>query len=316
MVTTTQRVLACLELLQSRAVVTGAELAAHLEVHPRTVRRYVAALQELGIPVAGARGAGGGYRLRPGYRLPPLMLDDREAGAIVLGLLAAERLGLGDTVESALAKIRRVLPAALRLRADALHHAVGFTAAAPSQTAPDGDTLLDLAGAAHRRRRVHAGYTTHDDRQTERELSPHGLVVHAGRWYLVAHDHARDALRTFRVDRMGPVALGGAAIDPPAGLDHAAHVVASLAAVPWAWPVDVTLALPVEQARSRIAPALATLEETDAGHTRLVMRAESLDFAAALLAGLDCAFVVHEPDELRPRLRALARRFVASAEAR
>ena len=316
MVTTTQRVLACLELLQSRAVVTGAELAGHLDVHPRTVRRYVAALQELGIPVAGARGAGGGYRLRPGYRLPPLMLDDREASAVVLGLLAAERLGLGDTVESALAKIRRVLPATLRLRTDALQHAVGFTAAAPAQPAPDGDTLLDLAGATHRRRRVHAVYTTHDDRRTERELSPHGLVVHAGRWYLVAHDHDRDALRTFRVDRMGPVALGGTAIAPPPDLDHAAHVVASLAAVPWTWPVDVTLALPAEEARSRIAPTLGSLDAIDPGHTRLVMRADSLEFAAALLAGLDCAFVVHEPEELRRRLQALAGRLVASAEAR
>lgn len=316
MVTTTHRVLACLELLESRAVVTGAQLAAHLDVHPRTVRRYVAALQELGIPVAGARGAGGGYRLRPGYRLPPLMLDDEEAGAVVLGLLAAGRLGLGDTVESALAKIHRVLPARLRLRAEALEHAVGFTAATTGHPAPDNDTLLDLAGAAHRRRRVRGRYTTHDGRQTERELSPHGVVAHAGRWYLVAHDHGRDALRTFRVDRMGPVALGGAAIPPPPELDPAAHVVASLAAVPWTWPIDVTLALPAQQARRRIAPTLATLHETDPGHTRLRMRADSLDFAAALLAGLDCAFVIHEPDELRPHLQALAQRISAAAQTR
>src|SRR5262245_42651045 len=118
----TTRVLAVLELLQARGRITGAELAQRLEVDVRTARRYVETLQDLGIPVEGERGRYGAYRLRPGFRLPPLMLTEDEALAVVLGLLAARRLGLGaatPSVESTLAKIGRVLPAAVRERVKA-----------------------------------------------------------------------------------------------------------------------------------------------------------------------------------------------------
>ena len=92
----TTRVLTVLELLQARGRLTGRELAERLEVDLRTVRRYVTMLQDLGIPVEAERGRHGGYRLRPGFRLPPLLFTDDEALAIMLGLLAARRLGLSD----------------------------------------------------------------------------------------------------------------------------------------------------------------------------------------------------------------------------
>src|SRR5215208_7534506 len=112
------RLLAFLEILQDRPFVTGQELAERLEVDLRTVRRYAAAVQQLGFPVEGERGPAGGYRLRPGYKLPPLMLSEDEATAVVLGLAAARRLGLGDAdgADGALVKIHRVLPDALRRR--------------------------------------------------------------------------------------------------------------------------------------------------------------------------------------------------------
>src|SRR3954454_13251886 len=145
------RLLGFLELLQGRASVTGAEAAQALGVDVRTVRRYVEALQELGIPVDGQRGAGGGYRLRPGYRLPPLMLGDDEATAVVAGLVATQRLGLPGA-EPALAKVRRVLPAALRRRVEALEGALGFLDAQPGAVPPVGNDLLVLADAARRHR--------------------------------------------------------------------------------------------------------------------------------------------------------------------
>ncbi len=83
----TTRVLTVLELLQSRQQLSGAELASRLEVDRRTVRRYVTMLQDLGIPVEGERGRHGGYRLRPGFKLPPLMFTEDEALALTLGLL-------------------------------------------------------------------------------------------------------------------------------------------------------------------------------------------------------------------------------------
>jgi hypothetical protein len=117
-----------LELLQARRQLSGAELAAGIGVDQRTVRRYALRLADLGIPVTAERGRYGGYRLLPGYRLPPLMLTDDEAAAVVIGLLAAERLGQPVAgIATALAKIQRVLPAALSERVAALRQTLGFT---------------------------------------------------------------------------------------------------------------------------------------------------------------------------------------------
>jgi predicted DNA-binding transcriptional regulator YafY len=187
------RLLELLELLQARPLLTGRELADRLAVDTRTVRRYIAALQALGIPVEGQRGVGGGYRMRPGFRLPPLMLNDDEAVAVVLGLVAARRLGVGSTgesVEGALAKIHRVLPATLRRRVEALETTLGFTSATTPVVPVNGDAVLLLADAIRRRRRLRSAYRSFSGAETEREISPHGLVVHSGRWYLAAYDHA------------------------------------------------------------------------------------------------------------------------------
>ena len=210
MATPTARLLELLELLQAQTLTTGTEIADRLRIDRRTVRRYISALQELGIPIEGQRGVGGGYRLRPGYRLPPLMLDDDEAVIVALGVVAAGRLGLAgssESAEGALAKIHRVLPDALRRRVEALEATLDFTTAAPAGAGVAGGTVLcwpmrsgGVGGS---------GPPTGRSRgeRTRRELSPHGLVVHSGRWYLAAHDHGRDDLRTFRVDRMQRAAI-------------------------------------------------------------------------------------------------------------
>jgi predicted DNA-binding transcriptional regulator YafY len=243
-----------LELLQARPVITGREIADRLAVDRRTVRRDVATLQQLGIPVDGERGVGGGYRVRPGYRLPPLMLSDDEATVVVLGLAAAHRLGLVEpsTADGALAKIHRVLPDTLRRRVEALEAALAFTAPATAGEPPTGGTALLLAEAI-RRRRVHVTYRSFAGEQTERELSPYGLA---------AHDHAHAALRTFHVDRVSRAAIAdGTATAPPHGFDAIAHVSRSLGQVPWPWEVEVLLQLPVEEARRRIPGTLAELGE-------------------------------------------------------
>src|SRR5918994_1411419 len=132
MLTPTARLLELLELLQAQPLITGGEIADRLGVDGRTARRYVAALQELGIPIEGQRGVGGGYRIRPGYRLPPLMLDDDEAVLVALGVVAAGHLGLtssAGSVEGARTKIHRVLPDGLRRRVEALETTLDFTAA-------------------------------------------------------------------------------------------------------------------------------------------------------------------------------------------
>jgi predicted DNA-binding transcriptional regulator YafY len=314
--TPTSRLLELLELLQTRPLTTGREIADRLAIDARTVRRYVAALQELGIPVEGQRGVGGGYRIRPGYRLPPLMLSDGEAVMVVLGLMAARRFGLdGETesVDGALIKIHRVLPATLRRQVEALETTLGFTGT-PTVGAPvAGATVLLVADAIRRRRRLQTAYRSFSGEETEREVSPHGLVVHSGRWYLAAHDHTREDLRTFRIDRMSHTALTDVgAVAVPSGFDAVAHVSRSLARVPWRWEVEVHLALPVDRAAQRIPATLAELVDDEQG-TLLRMRVGSLDWMASVLAGLDCDFTIRRPDELRSSVRALAGRLAARA---
>lgn len=304
------RLLDLLELLQARPLMTGRELADRLAVDGRTVRRYIATLQELGIPIEGQRGVGGGYRMRPGFRLPPLMLTDDEAVAIVLGLTVARPLGA--EVDGALVKIHRVLPGALRRRVEALEATLGFTAAEPPGVPVGGDAALLLAEAIRRRRRLHCAYRSFAGEESERELSPHGLVVHSGRWYLAAFDHGRDDLRTFRVDRMSRMAVGDEpALAAPDGFDAVAEVSRSLARVPWNWEVEVLLDLAVDRAAERIPATLGELIETEDG-TVLRMRVGSLDWMAGVLAGLDCPFTIRRPEELRESVRALAARLKES----
>jgi predicted DNA-binding transcriptional regulator YafY len=311
----TARLFELLELLQTQTLTTGREIAERLAIDPRTARRYVAALQDLGIPVEGQRGVGGGYRIRPGYRLPPLMLTDDEAVVVALGVFAAQRLGLSasdESVDGALAKLHRVLPDALRSRVQALESSLDFTAQPTTGVPVSGNAVLLLAEAIRRRRRLRATYRSFSGDETRRELSPHGLVVHSGRWYLAAHDHMRDDLRTFRVDRMRRTrVVAEPAIAPPDGFDAVVHVSTSLARVPWPWEVEVLLELAVDEAARRVPATLAELVDEE-GVTLLRMRVGSLDWMATVLAGLGCAFAIRRPDELRASVRALGERLAAS----
>jgi predicted DNA-binding transcriptional regulator YafY len=314
--TPTARLLELLELLQAQPLLTGGEIADRLGVDRRTARRYVAALQDLGIPIEGQRGVGGGYRIRPGFRLPPLMLTDDEAVVVALGTLAAGRLGLtasAESVEGALAKIHRVLPDALRRRVEALEETLDFTSGVMRGAPVKGETVLVLADAIRRRRRLRMTYRAFSGDETRRELSPHGLVVHSGRWYLAGFDHLREDLRTFRVDRMLRMRVIDETADPPPeGFDAVGYVSTSLSRVPWGWEVEVALDLPLEEALQRVPATLAELVDEE-GTTVLRMRADSLDWAANVLARLGCLFSIRKPDELRSSIRALADRLAESA---
>jgi predicted DNA-binding transcriptional regulator YafY len=302
------RVLSLLEALQDRAFATGPELAERLGVDVRTLRRDVASLRALGIPVEGERGRGGSYRLRPGYRVPPLMFTAGEAAVVALGLMAARRLGL--KTDGALAKVRRALPDRVRLPVESLEHTLGFTGSVDAAP-PDAETLLALADAARRGRRVAARYVDSGGAESARELSPYGVVAHSGRWYVPAFDHARGELRTLRADRVSSVHVGGRGQPAPDEFDAVAFVSRMLARVPWAHEVEVVLHTDFASALRRFPPTLAELVPAPGG-TRLRLRAESLDWAAGLLAGADCSFEVVQPDELRASLAALASRLTAA----
>ena len=291
-----------LELLQAHRRMTGPDLAARLGVDERTVRRYAATLGDLGIPVTADRGRYGGYRLLPGFKLPPLMLTDEEAVAVVLGLVAAGRLGLTTgtpAAASAEAKITRVLPAALARRLGALRDSLGLTLRAPREPSADPatDLLLTLGTATRSRQRIGLTYRT-AERTSRRHVDPYGLVFHSGRWYLVAYDHRRDDIRSFRLDRIVAAEPTGESFEAPAGFDAVAHVTRQWAGLPWRWEVEVLLEADVAEVRRRVPPAVAEVTEDPRG-VLLTCRAESLPGMAHMLAGLGWPFTVLRPAELR-----------------
>jgi len=312
--TSTARVLALLEILQGGGLRTVPDLAARLGVDERTVRRYAGHLLEVGVPVDSVRGRHGGYRLAPGYRMPPLMLTDEEALAVVLGLLAGRRAGLVTTSaaagESATAKLLRVLPAALRRRLDALLDTADFTARPRAATAPETEVLLELAEAALHRRPVAIGYTDRKGRTSERTVLPYGLVAHAGRWYLTGAGPADGEVRTFRLDRVTALRVGSGSFDVPAEFDPAATVLDSLARTPWTHDVSLRIRGGVQHIRRHLPAEIATVTATDEGTdwVRVRIRAERLDWIPPVLAALDRPFAVERPAALRDLVRALARR--------
>jgi len=310
----TTRLLTVLELLQSRQRVGGAELARRLEVDQRTVRRYVTMLRDLGIPVEAERGRHGAYRLRPGYKLPPLMLTDEEALAVVLGLLAARQMGLSldvTSTEAALAKIERVLPAPLRERVQAVSDALTLDLRTMSRT-PASDIVLAVSLAARERRRVWLRYqSVGDGQETERLFDPYGVVYRSGKWYTAGHCHLRGGTRLFRLDGVVEAQIGNETFERPPDFDTLAYVIRSIATMPGRYEMDILIHTTLEEAREVVMPGVGTLEE-DESAVALRGYTQDVDWLARYLASLPWSMVVRKPAELRQALRRHAEGLIAA----
>jgi predicted DNA-binding transcriptional regulator YafY len=312
MLETSARLLRLLSLLQSRRDWTGPDLAEQLDVTPRTVRRDVERLRALGYPVHATPGTAGGYRLGAGAALPPLLLDDEEAVAIALCL----RTGAGGTVAGieetslrALAKLEQVLPSRLRHRVQAMQAvAVSDRTYGPMV----GQDVLTAIGAACRdRERLRFDYLGHDGASSRRTVEPHHLVHHARRWYLLAWDTGREDWRTFRADRMDPKSPTGPRFtprEPP--MEAAAYVAAGVTSRAYRYQAVVTLRAPVETVSQYTSSGFATVEAVDADSCLLRTGFESLDSLALYLGLFGVDFEVHEPPELKERLRVVAERLI------
>jgi predicted DNA-binding transcriptional regulator YafY len=254
------------------------------------------------------------------------MLTGEEALAVLLGLVTSRRAGLvsapAAAMESAAAKVRRVLPARLGGRLDALLATTEFTTVARRPAvSPETEVLLRLAEAARDRRPVAITYTGGDGRRSARTVEPYGIVAHSGRWYVTGNDSASGQVRTFRLDRIEDAAVQPGRFEVPAGFDPSARVLSGLATRPWGHEVSVRVQAPAGQLRARLPASIAWAEEIpdDPAHghgpgwTRIRLRAERLDWVPALLAGLDRPFVIESPDALREQVRALAGRLAAYA---
>jgi predicted DNA-binding transcriptional regulator YafY len=311
----TTRVLTVLELLQSHHRLSGPELAERLEVDTRTVRRYITMLQDLGIPVETGRGRYGYYRLRPGFKLPPLMFNDDEAFALTIGLIAARKLDLAvaaPAVEGALAKIERVLPVNLleQVRAVQQTLVLNFNA---STVAPASKIVITLSVARMQTRQVMVHYQGWQSAVTERILDPYGIVCREGFWYVVGYCHLRTELRTFRLDRIQDVEIREETFQPPLDFDCAAFAARALASMPVGHLVEVLLDSTLERIQRYISADLAILEQAPDG---VIFRcyAADLDWIAHLLLGLRCPLTIRQPAELCEAMRRLAERATRVAE--
>lgn len=308
----TTRVLAVLELLQTLGRASGAELARRLEVDARTLRRYIARLEEMGIPVTAERGRYGCYALMPGFKLPPMMFDDAEALALSVGLVAARQLGVagtGPAAESARGKLERVLPTRLRQRVRALGETVQLDLAHTPAAAAQ-DALLALGEAAHARRRVSLRYQAAGQPETTREVDVYGVALRGGAWYAVGHCHLRRGLRSFRIDRVRAVSLGAQTFEPPADFDAVRHLALGVATLPRAHAIQVLLKTDMATAREQLFATVGVFQACERG-LMLHGQADDLRWFARQLARLSCGFEVIAPRALKTEVARHARHLLA-----
>ncbi|MFD5781531.1 helix-turn-helix transcriptional regulator [Streptomyces sp. NPDC126933] len=324
---TSARLLSLLSLLQARRDWPGQLLAERLEVSPRTVRRDVDRLRELGYPVVASKGPDGGYRLDAGAELPPLLFDDEQAVALAVALQTATTTGagIGEAAARALNTVRQVMPARLRHRVDALQVTAVERAGTQPNPQADPHVLVMLSAAVHAREVLRFDYTSAsppgaaaDPAATApRRAQPHHLVTWGGRWYLVAWDLDRDDWRTFRVDRITPRTPTGPRFTPrelPGG-EVAAFIAGRFQGSdgsgdrPCRGEVILDLPAPVVSSYTRDG----IVEELGPDRCRLVLGAWSWPGLAATIGRYDADIQVIGPPELTDAFAHLARRYANAA---
>ncbi|MFJ2368340.1 helix-turn-helix transcriptional regulator [Microbacterium sp. NPDC087665] len=310
------RMIALLSLLQTQRDWPGAVLAERLEVSPRTVRRDVDRLRELGYRIGAIKGPDGGYRLAAGSELPPLLFDDEQAIAVAVALQSIPSTGIDidEGAERALATVRQVMPSRLRHRIDGIR----FSGTASADRA-DPATLEAVSAAVRDRQVLRFDYGQTD--APRRRAEPHDVVARQGRWYLIAWDLDRDDWRFFRLDRMHPRIPVGPTFTPralPGGADArtflAARSKGSDAVDLWPCIGTVVLDLPARD----IVPYLedATLEELDSGHCRLTVGSWSWIGILAFVARFDAPFTIEGPAALAEASATLSARLAAASPSR
>lgn len=302
---TSARLLSLLSLLQARRDWPGALLAERLEVSPRTVRRDVDRLRELGYPIVTTKGPDGGYRLDAGAQLPPLLFDDDQAVALAIALQAATGAGIEEAAKRALRTVRQVMPARHRHRVDAL----SFTAVERPAPSADPQTLMALSAAVRAREVLRFDYAPTDT--PPRRVEPHHLVTWGQRWYLVAWDLDREDWRIFRADRITPRTPTGPKFAERGLSDVAAFVAARFRGTDLSgeWPCrgEVILRLPATEAASYLADGV--IEALGPDRCRVSLGAWSWRGLAASFGRVDADVEVVGPAELKEAFRQLAARY-------
>ncbi|MFF6875277.1 helix-turn-helix transcriptional regulator [Streptomyces sp. NPDC012474] len=307
------RTLELLSLLQAKKEWTGEGLAQRLGVSPRTVRRDINRLRELGYPVTATKGPSGCYRLSRGARLPPLIVDDEQALAIALSLQTAPAsvTGMGDATKRALNSIKELLPphVAHRLATFSIEQIENAWELAPPQIDPA--LLAQLSTAAQQRDLVRFSYRSINHGSTEESevlAEPHRLVVWSGRWYMVAYDQQRCSWHAYRLDRIrlpAPTAWRfGEREVPDEDITRFVQSQPDRGDTPEAWPCWGTVLMECPAALvAKWAPGAASFEAIDDRITRIQMGAWSWSALIGFLITFDCRFTVEGPPELAEAAR-------------
>jgi predicted DNA-binding transcriptional regulator YafY len=307
-----ERMLELLSVLQSGRSWPGGELAERIGTSPRTLRRDLDRLRELGYPVESMRGPGGSYRLVAGRAMPPLLLTDDEAVAVAVGLRVAASAQDDGAATSALRKLEQVLPSALRYRMEAV--SASTEAASRGMLALDLTVLRRLSTAAYARQDVRFSYTNRSGADSSRRVEPYRQVLLGRRWYLLGWDLDRADWRTFRLDRIAGLTVPGTTFRPrelPA--DGAASFVQTAAR-----PRDssrqgvVRFGAPTEVVSERLVAEAGSLTAIDDHNCRYVTAAESWDWLAVTLAAVGVPYTIEGPPELLAHSRDLAARVAAA----
>ena len=311
MLSTSERLLRVLTLLESRRDWSGTELAQRLEVSTRTVRNDMVRLRSLDYPVEATPGVAGGYRLGAGTALPPLLLDDDEAVAVAVALRSTTGggvAGIEETSIRALVKLEQVLPTRLRRRVNALQaYTVPVAFSGPTV---EPQILSTIAAACRDYEVLRMDYRKHDGTESTRSVEPYRLVHMGRRWYLVAWDRDRRAWRTFRVDRLQLRSPNGPRFTPrePPAEDIGQYVMHNVRTAPGRHEARVVVKAPAAEITERVPRGIA-VEPIDDDTCAVHATANSVEMLALYLGMLDAEFTVTEPAELVERLGKLSARF-------
>jgi predicted DNA-binding transcriptional regulator YafY len=306
MTTTATRLITLIMLLQDHPNQKAAELATKLGVSVRTLHRYIGMLDEMGIPVYTERGPYGGFSLVRGYKLPPLIFTPEEAVALYLGTsLVGQMWGAlyQEPAQGALAKLDNVLPDEQRgevawaqrsMVARDLHQVD------PSTLSP---LLEKLRRAARQHRQIRMLYQGGADREpVDRRVNPYALVYRSGWWYLVGYCQLREALRTFRVDRIQQLELLSEPFQIPEDFNVHAYLDKMFRDQP---QIQACLRFTPEAAhivRSNLTGWESCQENPD-GSVEVVMVASDLNWLASLVLSFSTWVTVLDPPELRALVR-------------
>ncbi len=302
---TATRLIHLIMLLQQHSNQKAADLASELGVSVRTLHRYFGMLDEMGIPVYSERGPYGGFSLVRGYKMPPLVLTPDEAVAVSLGTGMVEELWgelYRESARAALAKLEHLLPdeqkgevawARRTLIATGMHRG-NLEALTPR--------LEALRRAVRERHRVHMHYRSGSSpHPTHRALDPYALIHRWGWWYVIGFCHLRQAVRSFRVDRIESLQASDQVFQNPLDFDIQAYL-----AQDWGAPPQV-------QVRMRFKPEAAhfalfnrsyweTVSEEPDGSVVVTFSAPEMYWAASTALAYGPITKVLEPPELQALL--------------